>query len=522
MMTPDYDVAIVGSGFAGSLLARLLAQKGLSVVLVEAGRHPRFALGESSTPLAAIALERMAHRFGVPDLAQFAAYGRWMDSQPELMRGLKRGFSFYGHDQGQPYRCGSQDSRRLLVAASPNDAIADSHWLRSDVDARLVQRAIEAGVQLLEKHRLIELTQDDGRFDLVLDRESGVAQISSRFVVDASGGGSAVATALGVPAIATSKTHGTLLYGHFRNVRPFASGPAGTAITDPYPEHLAANHHVFAGGWVYVLPFDDGRVSAGAVLEDAVPDGMSAAEAWQSTLDSLPSLADCFRDAVPVEGLAPRIVAGLRRRRASAAGSGWALLPHAYAFQDPMYSTGMAWSLLGVERLADVLGATSTHDATQTETNAGLQRYAHLLETEALHIEGLNAGARALYGDFDRFVEWSKLYFLAASYCEARQRFLAPPDAAWEGFLGCTDPELQSLFERATDWFEEELDALTSRWTETLRSRDVAGITTAGRLRRIPVDLEALIEAAPRLQLDGDALRAMLPRVLRGSRFGTR
>ena len=52
-------VAVLGSGFAGTILARVLHRQGHRVVLVERGRHPRFAIGESSTPLGAIALERL-------------------------------------------------------------------------------------------------------------------------------------------------------------------------------------------------------------------------------------------------------------------------------------------------------------------------------------------------------------------------------------------------------------------------------------------------------------------------------
>ena len=56
----DVDVAIVGSGFAGSLTASCLARRGWRVALVERGRHPRFAIGESSTPLANLLLEELA------------------------------------------------------------------------------------------------------------------------------------------------------------------------------------------------------------------------------------------------------------------------------------------------------------------------------------------------------------------------------------------------------------------------------------------------------------------------------
>ena len=53
------DVAILGAGFAGSVLAMVLRRLGRSVVLVERGAHPRFAVGESSTPLANLVLESL-------------------------------------------------------------------------------------------------------------------------------------------------------------------------------------------------------------------------------------------------------------------------------------------------------------------------------------------------------------------------------------------------------------------------------------------------------------------------------
>ena len=59
-MSERCEIAIVGSGFAGSLMARVLATIGYDVVLLERGTHPRFAIGESSTPLASLSLERLA------------------------------------------------------------------------------------------------------------------------------------------------------------------------------------------------------------------------------------------------------------------------------------------------------------------------------------------------------------------------------------------------------------------------------------------------------------------------------
>ena len=45
------DVLVLGAGFAGALMALVAQRLGLRVVLLEKGRHPRFAIGESSTPI---------------------------------------------------------------------------------------------------------------------------------------------------------------------------------------------------------------------------------------------------------------------------------------------------------------------------------------------------------------------------------------------------------------------------------------------------------------------------------------
>src|SRR5690349_18854723 len=123
-MTERCSIAVIGSGFAGSLMARVLATIGYDVVLLERGTHPRFALGESTTPLANLSLERLARRYGLADCDALAAHGRWMKRYPELRRGLKRGFTFYRHHPGQPFADAGLASERLLVAASPNDEVS--------------------------------------------------------------------------------------------------------------------------------------------------------------------------------------------------------------------------------------------------------------------------------------------------------------------------------------------------------------------------------------------------------------
>src|SRR5918994_3641537 len=100
----DCDLAIVGSGFGGSILAMVAHRIGLRVILLERGRHPRFAIGESASPLAGILIEQLADRYDLPRLRPLSAYGTWQRSYPHIVCGLKRGFTYFRHERGLKYR----------------------------------------------------------------------------------------------------------------------------------------------------------------------------------------------------------------------------------------------------------------------------------------------------------------------------------------------------------------------------------------------------------------------------------
>jgi tetracycline 7-halogenase / FADH2 O2-dependent halogenase len=512
-------IVVVGSGFAGSILARALQLQGHRVTLVDRQRHPRFALGESSTPLAALSLERLAGR-GLDDLRHLAAYGRWRRHLPRLRCGLKRGFTFYAHRPGEPFANDSANACRLLVAASPADAVADTHWLREDVDWHLARQAAAAGVACLEEAELTEAAPAAGGWRLRGSWRGRPLRLEPELLIDASGGGFVGRRQAPRPVdgLCTS-----LLFGHFEGVGDFAAAAAAAGAElppGPYPEHRAAVHHLLREGWMYVLPFDHGVVSAGFVL--ATPDARARLaqvppeRAWDELMDRYPSLAAQFAGARPVRPLGT--VARLQRRLRAGAGAGWAMLPHAFCFFSPMFSTGIAWSLVAVERLCHVIESAGDRAA----LNRGLDRYGRLLVREAEHLRRLISGAYlAALADFDLFTAWADLYFAAVTFAEVRQRLCPEGGAAWawEGLAGATDPVLAAALRDARRALRgivaTPLDgAARRRFAALVRrriaDRNIAGFADPARRRMFAVDHGPLLENPHRVGLTGAELRERL------------
>lgn len=537
------DVAIVGSGFAGSLLARILATRGLSVALIERGTHPRFAIGESSTPLASLSLERIARRYRLPDCHHLATHGRWLAHHPELRCGLKRGFTFYRHHPGEPFVDRGLDSERLLVAASPDDHVADTHWLRADVDDHMVRAAVAANVRYCDRVELDTMDERPDGVQLTGRRAGASFALDAGFVVDASGPNGFIARQLGIASqLDAMETHSALLFAHFDGVRLMhdllPSLPAG-----PYPDDWAAVHHIIDEGWMYSLRFDDGLTSAGFAL---TPAGLQAFEEeiareavaaygraggdqqahasddralrlWKRLLCKYPTIGALFSGAVPRMPIALR--ARMQHRLARAVGDRWALLPSAFAFVDPLFSTGIAWSLRAVERLALCLGGSSPGANTRRAPSVdALARYESLLMREATQIDTLVAGAYAAMPTFDAFVGQTMLYFAAVSFAESRERLAPREDDAWTGLFGVDDPMLADLPRESLRRLHARREAATdfAEWVaQAIAPRNVAALADPARHNLYPADLDALVARHALLGLSRDQVVAGLP-ALRG------
>jgi len=527
-MTRDrYDVAIVGSGFSGSLMARVLAVLGYDVVLLERVAHPRFAIGESTTPLANLSLERLARRYGLADCYRLAAHGRWIEHHPDIRRGLKRGFTFYRHHPGEAFVNRGLGSERLLVAASPNDAVSDTHWLRADVDHHFVRQAVAAGVDYRDRTELTTARFESDRVHLSGIRDGKPIEIDAAFLIDASGPGGFVARQLGIPSgLDQTDTRSALVFSHFAGVGSLRHVVGGLP-DGPYPDDWAAVHHLIDEGWMYSLRFDDGVTSAGFSL---TPRGLASLGAtrdpdrlWALLLERYPTIGAVFGAATPIMPI--RFVPSVQHRLTKAAGARWVLLPHAYGFVDPLFSTGIAWGLRAIERLGLMF---ERHAARRAPPNGdALGRYAGMLALEADQIDRMVAGAYEAMAHFDLFGAHSMLYFATVSFSEVKQRIAAGDYVAWSGFLGVGDEVLEPLPGESLRRLEEITRARGEMGSEEDRRRyvawasaaivprNVAGLADPARHNLYPVDLDVLIEHHSLLGMTREQVVESLP-ALRG------
>ncbi|MDQ3009491.1 MAG: tryptophan 7-halogenase [Acidobacteriota bacterium] len=257
----------------------------------------------------------------------------------------------------------------------------------------------------------------------------------------------------------------------------------------------AAVHHVFDGGWMWVLRFNNGVTSAGIAVTDEFAAEMNLPEgeaAWLRFLSRFPSIAAQFADAQAIREFTwmPRLAS----RVTTATGPGWALLPSAAAFVDPLFSTGMPLALLGVERIGKVLEGGMHH----SDLADGLSEYGQITLAEAVHTAGFIADCYAAFPRFEYFTAYSMFYFAAASYSEMARRigchhlvrrFLA---ADRQPFAAQTDG-LGQLLRQSSN---EASATFAARVKDAIEPLNIAGLCDDSKHNWYGVDLNDVIAGA--------------------------
>jgi flavin-dependent dehydrogenase len=302
------DVLVIGGGPAGSTAATLLVERGYQVVLLEKEHHPRFHIGESLLPANLPILARL----GVADEVKAIGMQKW------------------GAEFISPW---DERHQTFEFAEGWNKSLPYAYQVRrSQFDEILFRRAVRAGAQAIEGCRVREVEFLPGGAGVQVDAamEDGRSESwRARFLVDASGRDTFLGTRLKAKRRNT-KHSSAALYGHFRGARRYTDKRAGD-ISIYWFEH----------GWFWFIPLADGTTSVGAVVwpyytkTRTVP----VREFFLATIRLCAPLAERLRAAELVADVTATGNYSYACDRAY--GANYLLLGDAYAFIDPMFSSGV-------------------------------------------------------------------------------------------------------------------------------------------------------------------------------------
>ncbi|MGA2594980.1 MAG: FAD-dependent monooxygenase, partial [Bryobacteraceae bacterium] len=251
-MNEQFDVAILGAGFEGSMLGIILACNGAKVVIVDAGTHPRFALGESTVRHTFRMIKIMAERFGVPEFKTEFNSGELIHKHVSSGFGVKTNFGFMIHHEGQHQR--PEEATQLVIP--PYREGYEAHLFRQDTDQYLTYTAIHHGATVKYMTRVKEVETDKQGVTLKTDKGE---TIRARFIADASGGGHVLSRMWNLrDDPIRCKTNTRCLFTHMIDVKPYddLKLPYGVPRA-PRRWYQGTCHHLFDGGWVWVIPFDN-------------------------------------------------------------------------------------------------------------------------------------------------------------------------------------------------------------------------------------------------------------------------
>ncbi|MCB9765667.1 MAG: tryptophan 7-halogenase [Alphaproteobacteria bacterium] len=398
------DVLILGTGLGGTLLGACLASRGVKVTMLDAGVHPRFAIGEATTPDTSFRLKLLARKYDVPEIADLGAFYALRDAIGPSS-GIKRAFSFVYHQPGHPVDL--HQAHQYPTFAPPLGP--DCHLFRQDSDAWMVTVAMRHGAKVHQSTRATDIRFDE---DGVTVQTHTGEQHRARFLVDAAGFGSPLMRQLGLQQDPlTLQTDSRSLFTHMIGVPSF-DGLVGdvNAAGIPYPLCQSTLHHVFPGGWMWVIPFDNHPdavnplCSVGLMLDRSVyPEtGKPAEEEFREIIARFPDMARHFEGAAAVR---PWVSTGRIQQRASqVVGDRWALMAHAAGFVDPLYSSGLNLTAGVVDQLTSLLVAACAD---------GDFRRARFEPIEAFFFRNLDLYDRVVansYRSFHHFGLWDAWY----------------------------------------------------------------------------------------------------------------
>jgi len=303
------EVLVIGGGPAGSTAAALLAERGFQVTLLDKDHHPRFHIGESLLPANLPLFDRLGLREQIERIG---------------MRKWAAEFVSPWHDHKQKFEFGDAWDKSMPFAYQVR---------RSEFDEILLRNAGSKGATVIEgcRVRSVEFLPGDGGATIHATHDDGRNESwQARFVLDASGRG----TLLGNQFKAKHRNprhNSAALYAHFTGARRNDGRDAGN-ITVFWFDH----------GWFWFIPLADGATSVGAVSWPTYMNtrGKRPVEQFfRDTIALCPALAERLQGATLVSEV--EATGNFSYICDRTHGPNYLLLGDAYAFIDPIFSSGV-------------------------------------------------------------------------------------------------------------------------------------------------------------------------------------
>ena len=412
-MTDLYDVAILGAGFEGSLLGTILAYKGAKVLIVDAGSHPRYALGESTVRHTFRMMKIVAERFGVPELKEKFYSAEHLHKYVSSGLGVKKNFGFILHHAGQHQN--PHEATQFVIP--PYREGHEAHLYRQDIDAFLTYTAIHHGVDVKYNTRI--KTVEAGKDCVTLESEKG-ATFRAKFVADASGGGHVLARQWGLrDETPRCKLQTRCLFTHMIDVKPYDDLNLPNGVPQaPRKWYEGTCHHLFDGGWLWVIPFNNRPGSTNSVCSVGLsfdmrkfpkPMDKTPQQEWEWWLDQFPSVKEQFKDAKLVRDWVSSD--RLQNTCKQTVGDRWALMAGGAGsgFFDALFSRGLAGSMEVTNALAArILKAIKEDDFSAHQFEYVARLHENLLQNN----DKLVRSAYTSFRDFDLWNAWFRVWVL--------------------------------------------------------------------------------------------------------------
>ena len=317
------DVAVIGGGPAGSTAATLLAKQGYKVIALEKEHHPRFHIGESLLPMNLPVFERM----GVLDKVR--AMGVFKPGA-DFEANNERGYNNYAFARA--------------IGNSPPHAY--QVW-RQDFDKMLYDHARECGADAREGHEVMKVEQNDirdTRLEVRAD-DGRIYGIQARYLIDASGRDAFLSSKKKLRR-KNDEHQSAAIFGHFRGAEPRAGEDAG---------NISIYRCEF--GWMWMIPLPNGVMSIGAVCRPEYLK-LRKGRTVEFLLETLRKNEALKRRIEHAELLGDvRVTGNYSYDSTRMGGLGWVLVGDAFAFLDPVFSSGVYLAMSGAEQAAAAVDA---------------------------------------------------------------------------------------------------------------------------------------------------------------------